>query len=160
MEKSYYQTMKNELSRATIIFMVQELKPSELDEQKLKKLKRLCLTNGTMYNRLQKEIHNKKSIAIVFLALVNSNIVGWALLVPFKYQYGRVKHSNLDLYVRPKYRKLGVGTGLIEKAKKEAKKLGVVDILTYTWNKRSFAFFASNGMTPEHLQHCRMQYKL
>jgi GNAT superfamily N-acetyltransferase len=117
----------------------------------LKKLRRLTLHSGSgMNHELDNLLHiiqQRPVEAKAILAYQNSTLVGWAILSredsgfyfpntdePFSASQGAL----FEVYVDPKYRRKGIGTKLIETAKK---KCGTHTLCLCPWDSSSRNFF-------------------
>jgi len=75
---------------------------------------------------------------------------GWCMVTrhDFDLETGRrltVPNAMVGFYVRPEFRRQGVGKRLIQEASEVARKNGVGRLLANTWNKSSRSFFLSCG---------------
>lgn len=111
-----------------------------------KKAKELQIDSSTnMYyssDSLKRLIKNKSAICLV--ALIDNDLAGFAIRIYHEY-FNEVYLS--DLYVKEKYRKLGIGKQLFDKSVKIAKSKGVdwAWALVQTENKHMQSFLKKNG---------------
>lgn len=117
----------------------------------IKKLRRLTLHSNSGMNHeldnLLRAVKTRRVEAKVLLAYKTSSLVGWAILSkedssfffpnthdPFSATDGVL----FEVYVDPKYRRQGIGTKLMEKAKKKS---GLNRICLCPWDSNSRGFF-------------------
>lgn len=85
---------------------------------------------------------------VVFLAMVNDNIVGYLAGIICKTSYIKSKLSEIDnMFVLEDYRKKGVGQKLIEEFKKHSVSKGVdsIKVTASAKNKNAILFYIKNG---------------
>jgi len=97
-----------------------------------------------------KSLRNKNEIH--YLAEESGQIIGYAASEIIK-NNGWVKYKEqghlYNLYVKPAYQKIGIGTKLLEKSLEWFKKRKIQDlkILSYVWNKRAQKLYRKYGFT-------------
>jgi GNAT superfamily N-acetyltransferase len=91
----------------------------------------------------------ESKICYAFVAEENTEIVGFALYY-FSYSTWKGKALYLeDIYIKPDYRKNGIGSLLFDKVVGEAKiqKVKRMDWQVLEWNQPAIAFYKNKGAT-------------
>ena len=91
-----------------------------------------CLRQGAL-----KECLNQKCNGYAFLAVEDGELVGWGMC---RHEIAKTKYYSLMLYVRPEYRRNGIGELLIEKATKFVRKKRRL-LVTFPHDYKSREFF-------------------
>lgn len=100
---------------------------------------------------LEENLFGNKRYAEVFIAEFNGEIVGQALFFHnFSTFLGKPGIYLEDIYVRPQFRKKGIGKALLLEVVKTAKKrnCGRVEWAVLKWNEPSINFYKSLGAFP------------
>jgi amino-acid N-acetyltransferase len=123
-------------------------KPTLLDIPQMQNLVKKEVESGIILFRDANEMAN--TIRSYTVARENCEIVGFAALHIYSPEIAEVR----SLVVKEEYRGKGVGKALIKELEAEAKRLGLLRILTLTYQKE---FFENNGFVeipkeeiPEH----------
>ncbi|MCX7589924.1 MAG: GNAT family N-acetyltransferase [Patescibacteria group bacterium] len=94
--------------------------------------------------RLIKDIFKKNSPLKVLVVEYEQNLIGYAFYF-FTYSTFLARPSLYleDIYITPKFRKLGVGTKIFDKLIKIAKsnKCGRIEFIVLKWNKNALKFY-------------------
>jgi len=127
---------------------VEFAKPTLLDIPQMQNLVKKEVESGIILFRDANEMAN--TIRSYTIARDNGEIVGFAALHIYSPEIAEVR----SLVVKEEYRGKGVGRALIKELEAEAKRLGLLRILTLTYQKE---FFENNGFVeipkediPEH----------
>jgi len=127
---------------------VEFAKPTLLDIAQMQNLVKKEVESGIILFRDANEMAN--TIRSYTIARENGEIVGFAALHIYSPEIAEVR----SLVVKEEYRGKGVGKALIKELEAEAKRLGLLRILTLTYQKE---FFENNGFVeipkeeiPEH----------
>lgn len=107
-------------------------KPSLFDIPAMQQLVEPEVKSGIILSRSDNEIAN--AIRSYFIAMDNSKIVGFTALHIHTYELAEVR----SLIVESTYRGKGVGKALVLGAIEEAKKLGIKEVLSLTYEPEFF----------------------
>lgn len=128
--------------------MIEFVKPTLLDIPNMQNLVKKEVESGVILFRDANEMAN--TIRSYTVAKENDELIGFAALHIYSPQIAEVR----SLVVKEEYRGKGVGKALIKELEAEARKLGLSQILTLTYQKE---FFENNGFVeipkekiPEH----------
>jgi len=128
--------------------MIEFAKPTLLDIPDMQNLVKQEVESGVILFRDANEMAN--TIRSYTIARENGELIGFAALHIYSPEIAEVR----SLVVKDGYRGKGIGRGLIVELEAEAKRLGLLRILTLTYQKE---FFQNNGFVeipkeeiPEH----------
>jgi len=97
---------------------------------------------------LRGALFGARPAAVALLAHVGTEPAGYAVYFQtFSTFVGRPGIFLDDLYVRPRYRKCGIGRALLQRVAKIGEELGGgrVEWITLRWNENAFRFYRSIG---------------
>lgn len=105
-------------------------------------LKKVCFTDGGLYQFLYELILQRRraQFGIIFIARHNKQIIGWCLMRP------RKTMASISVYIKPVYRKHGIGKHLVLFATRIALKMGYKPGV-YRWNKDAKQFYKTLNHT-------------
>ena len=132
---------------------IRKAKPSDVPHifsmlKELAKFEKLSKMLKITEEVLLKDLFGSKKIIFANVAQVEDQVIGYAI---YFYNYstflGKKGIYLEDLYVKPKFRKLGAGKKLLSTLIEEAKKnsLGRVEWSVLDWNQNAIDFYKSMG---------------
>lgn len=118
---------------------------TKYEKDKLRKLTNR--SHSSWFRRLlkhdvEKYLTDKSTYYIIFYK-IRSEIIAWSVLRISEY---KCSYSNIGIFVDPKYRRQGIGTDLLKKAKQISDIYDCI-IKSYPWSKQGFYFFEKTKLT-------------
>ena len=121
----------------------------DLSNTQVRQLKKLCRKNGQLSDILSHLLyrikHNLPTYTHrVVLAAKGEMIVGWAMM----FKYPNYNYTELMLYVKRAYRRMGIGSSLLTKAKGLRRGLRMPKLRIYPMRDQG-DFFLKNRLTTQ-----------
>jgi GNAT superfamily N-acetyltransferase len=134
-------------------FLIDPIKPDEVAGlleliRELARFERLEHEVEATVESLAESLFGPKPVAGALIARANSELAGYALyFYTFSSFIGRAGIWLEDLYVRPPFRRQGLGRGLIEAVARigAEKNCGRFEWTTLNWNKNALDFYRKLG---------------